>query len=65
MKVETAISCRLDQLTFFTSPSAAIMKSATDGLLITQNTKPAKTTNTTAGIMVCSHRLFVRTPSLS
>ena len=55
-KVETATSLLLDQLTFLTSPSAATMKSATEGLLINQKIKRQQPTRMPAGTIVTTHK---------
>ena len=55
IKVEIAISFLLDQLTFLISPSAAIIKFATDCLFAIQNTTMLKATNKPTGTMVSTH----------
>lgn len=63
--VETAISFRLDQLTFFNSPSAAIKKSASDGLFSSQATTSAAATKTATGTMYATHRIRLLASSRS
>ena len=53
--VDEIISCRLDQLTFFISPSAAIIKSAILCLLTTQKINRLNTIQTPAGTSVSTH----------
>lgn len=54
-KVDTAISFLVDQLTFFISPSAAIIKSAINGLFTSQNARKLKPLNIAAGTIVDIH----------
>jgi len=55
INVEATISFLLDQLTFFISPSAAIMKSATEGLFTSHKTNTLKATSTATGTIVSIH----------
>ena len=55
--VETVTSCLVDQLTFFISPSAAIIKSAMLGLFISHIIKIDRPMNNPTGIIVENHKL--------